>query len=62
MNFDIYIVILQTLLSKVTYNWGEMLLQFKVNVFHFGLFYSVIYSCDAKLNSQQQLLQTSVSH
>ncbi len=33
-----------------------------MTVFYFNVFYNVIYSCEAKLNFQQPLLQSSVSN
>ncbi len=35
---------------------------FKITVFSLNIFKHVIYSCDAKLNFHQPLLQASVSH
>ncbi len=34
----------------------------KTFIFYFNIFENVIYSCDAKLNLRQPLLQSSVSH
>ncbi len=41
----------------------ETVLKFQIKtVFYFNIFLNIIYSCDAKLNFQQSLLQSSASH
>ncbi len=39
-----------------------MLLQFKITVFYFNIFYNYFFPVMANLNFQQPLLQSSVSH